>query len=82
MIVNDFLITNFAQIMDYNFTASVEEEFDDIAIGKLAWTKMLAEFYGPFHDTVANTLKHAERESGERELGIDPNSGKKVVARI
>ena len=82
MVVTDFLINNFEDIMNYNFTANVEEEFDEIAIGKLNWTKMIAEFYGPFHEGVAKTIKHAERESGERALGKDPNTGKPVIARI
>ncbi len=82
MVVTDFLIANFKDIMDYNFTANVEEEFDNIAEGKIKRSKMIEQFYWPFHAEVAKTLEFAERESGERELGIDPNSGKRVIARI
>ena len=82
MVVTDFLVANFENIMDYNFTANVEEEFDEIAEGKMNWSKMIGAFYGPFHETVAKTIKDADRQSGERELGIDPNSGKRVIARI
>jgi DNA topoisomerase-1 len=68
MVVTDFLVANFENIMDYNFTANVEEEFDEIAEGKMNWSKMIGEFYGPFHETVAKTIKDADRQSGEREL--------------
>jgi DNA topoisomerase I len=81
-VVTEFLIQHFDQIMDYNFTASVEKEFDDIAQGLVKWTKMLKEFYGPFHDKVEDTIENSERASGERELGVDPKSGKKIIARI
>ena len=82
MVVNDFLVNNFDQIMDYNFTANVEKEFDDIAEGKLVWNKMLDSFYTHFHGTVENALKYSERSKGERILGIDPNTGKEVSVRI
>ncbi|MFA5748072.1 MAG: type I DNA topoisomerase [Candidatus Absconditabacterales bacterium] len=82
MVVNDFLVENFKDVLDYNFTAKIEEEFDEIAEGKLQWNKMIKDFYGPFHKDVANTMEFAERASGERELGIDPNTGKKIIARI
>ncbi len=82
MVVNDFLVTNFKDILDYNFTASVEEEFDDVAEGKIKWPEMMKKFYGPFHKEVAKTLEFAEKQTGEKDLGIDPNTGKKVVARI
>ncbi len=82
MVVTDFLSEHFQQIMDYQFTATVEEEFDEIAQGDLAWVKMLKEFYGPFHKTVDKALDKAERASGERELGIDPKSGKIIKVRI
>ncbi len=82
MIVTDFLVEYFQDILDYNFTANVEEEFDVVAEGKLEWQKMLANFYGPFHTQVVKTTGEAQRESGERDLGIDPVSGKKVIARI
>ncbi|MFZ3121997.1 MAG: type I DNA topoisomerase [Thermodesulfovibrionales bacterium] len=82
MVVNDFLMDNFKDIMDFNFTAKVEEEFDEIAGGKLAWTKMLAEFYKPFHKTVEDTAETSARQSGERVLGKDPEMGKQVIVRL
>lgn len=82
MVVNDFLLQYFPDILDFHFTAKVEEEFDEIAEGKLDWTKMLKEFYKPFHKTVEKTIDKSERQSGERELGIDPVSKKKVIVRI
>jgi len=82
MVVNDFLTDNFTDIMDYNFTARVEEEFDEIAEGKLIWTNMLDEFYGPFHKTVENTIETSARQSGERVLGKDPATGKQVIVRL
>lgn len=82
MVVNDFLVENFAKIMDYHFTADVEKKFDDIAEGALAWSDMLKSFYGPFHDNVEKTLEESERATGERELGEDPKTGKPIIARI
>ena len=82
MVVNDFLMDNFKDIMDFNFTAKVEEEFDEIAGGKLVWTKMLAKFYKPFHKTVADTAETSARQSGERILGKDPKTGKQVIVRL
>ena len=82
MVVNDFLMDNFKDIMDFNFTAKVEEEFDEIAGGKLVWTKMLAKFYKPFHKTVADTAETSARQSGERVLGKDPETGKQVIVRL
>ena len=82
MVVNDFLIKHFKNILDFNFTAGVEEKFDDIADGKLEWTKMIDKFYHPFHERVTITLEESERGSGERILGEDPESGKVVLARI
>ncbi|MBK7128357.1 MAG: type I DNA topoisomerase [Crocinitomicaceae bacterium] len=81
-IVTEFLVQNFGNILDYNFTATVEKEFDDIAQGLMKWTKMIHEFYNPFHSAVENTLEHSERATGERLLGIDHVSGKNVYARI
>jgi DNA topoisomerase-1 len=81
-VVTDFLIKHFSDIMDYRFTASVEAEFDEIALGKVKWQKMIDGFYKPFHEIVEKTSENAERQKGERELGIDPKSGKKVIARI
>ena len=82
LVVTDFLKQYFDDIMDYNFTARIEEEFDEVAQGKLIWSKMIDDFYNPFKKDVENTIENAERIKGERELGIDPTSGKKVVARM
>lgn len=82
VVVTDFLEDHFAKIMDYHFTAEVEEEFDKIAQGMTEWTKMIHDFYNPFHANVEDTLEHSDRATGERELGIHPESGKKVIARI
>ncbi|GAB4135513.1 MAG: type I DNA topoisomerase [Ignavibacteriales bacterium] len=82
MLVNDFLMTYFPEVLDYQFTAQVEEELDEIAQGKIDWHKMLAEFYKPFHEQVEHTLENSERVSGERILGIDPVSGKQVSVRM
>jgi len=81
-VVNDFLVENFVSILDYKFTANVEEEFDVIAEGKLDWKKMLRDFYDPFHENVTKTMNEAARASGERLLGTDPASGKPIIARI
>lgn len=82
MVVTDFLSEHFSRIMDYGFTAKIEEEFDDIASGKVIWNKMIGNFYKPFHEQVAHTMEHAGRIKGERELGTDPESGKPVIARL
>ena len=82
IVVNDFLLKYFPNILDFNFTAKVEEEFDEIAGGNLDWQKMMGEFYHPFHKTVENTMEHSERASGERNLGVDPVSGKPIIVRI
>jgi DNA topoisomerase I len=82
MIVCDFLDEHFKKIMDYGFTASVEEEFDHIAEGKTQWTKMIDQFYKPFHEDVEKTLKEADRASGERILGVDPATGRTVLVRM
>lgn len=82
MVVNDFLVEHFSAILEYNFTADVEKEFDEIADGEKEWEDMIREFYDPFHQLVEQTLEHSERATGERELGTDPKSGKKVIARI
>ncbi|MBL7777314.1 MAG: type I DNA topoisomerase [Chitinophagales bacterium] len=81
-LVTDFLIENFKSILDYNFTAEVEKEFDEVAIGKMEWHKMIDDFYKPFHETVETTTKDAQRVSGERHLGTDPASGEAVIARM
>ncbi len=82
VVVTDFLVTNFKDILDYNFTAYVEKEFDDIANGELKWQKMIKEFYGPFHQTVEITTETSERASGERILGKDPASGLTLLVRV
>jgi len=82
MIVTDFLNQYFDSVMDYGFTAKIEEEFDEIAGGKQVWNKMLNNFYGPFHKAVQDTLENAERVKGERLLGEDKESGKPIVARM
>ncbi len=82
MIVNDFLIENFSEIVDYHFTAEVEEQFDDIAEGKLKWTGMLKKFYGPFHSTVEKTLENSDRKKGIRLLGNHPETGEPVSVRM
>ncbi|MGZ3900735.1 MAG: type I DNA topoisomerase, partial [Bacteroidia bacterium] len=82
MVVNDFLLQYFPTILDFNFTAKVEEEFDEIAEGHLDWQKMLKTFYKPFHKTVETTSENSERASGERTLGVDPATGKPVTVRI
>jgi len=82
MVVNDFLLQYFPNILDFHFTAKVEEEFDEIAEGNLDWQKMLKSFYTPFHQTVESTTENSERASGERILGTDPASGKPVSVRI
>lgn len=81
-IVTDFLVENFNKVLDYGFTARVEEQFDEIAVGQKKWNKMIEEFYTPFHKNIEYTLEHADRASGERILGVDPESGKEVIARI
>jgi len=82
MIVNDFLVENFKDILDFNFTAEVEQNFDDIAKGVKDWTQMLKGFYQQFHITVEDVKENAQRESGERVLGVDPRSGRPVKVRL
>ena len=82
ILVTDFLTQNFEQIMDYQFTATVEAEFDSIAIGKIPWNNMIDQFYVPFHEVVENTIENSERVTGERILGIHPVNGRKIIARI
>lgn len=82
MVVNDFLVQHFKNILDYNFTAKVEQDFDDIASGDEKWTEMMNAFYDEFHPTVMDVSENAEREVGERVLGKDPDTGKKVSARL
>ena len=82
MVVNDFLVNHFSSILDYNFTAKVEEDFDNIAEGNEEWTKMMKEFYSDFHPRVKDVAENAEREVGERILGKDPETGKPVSVRL
>lgn len=82
VIVNNFLVQNFKDIMDYNFTAEVEERFDKIAQGKEDWHKMLSQFYAPFEKEVAYTKEHSEKQKGERLLGKDPKTKRNVYAKI
>ena len=82
MLVTDFLVQYFKDILDFNFTAFVEKEFDDIANGELKWQKMLNEFYHPFHKNVKSTEKDSERVTGERILGKDPVSGHTLLVRV
>ncbi len=82
LVVTDFLKQYFDDIMDYSFTARIENEFDEIAEGRIEWHKMLSDFYKPFKIDVDNTLENAERAKGERELGTDKESGKPIIARM
>ncbi|MDP4216949.1 MAG: type I DNA topoisomerase [Bacteroidota bacterium] len=82
LVVTDFLKQYFDDIMDYNFTARIEEEFDEVAQGKMLWSKMIDDFYNPFKKDVEKTIETAERINGERELGVDAQTGKKVIARM
>ena len=81
-IVTDFLVKNFDAILDYNFTAKVEQDFDEIAEGNINWTTMMQEFYDKFHSNVKDVEANADRESGERILGKHPESGKTVLVRL
>ena len=82
LVVTDFLTQYFDDIMEYSFTARIEAEFDEVAEGKMKWNAMIDDFYLPFKKDVEKTLETAERAKGERELGVDPDTGRKVVARI
>ena len=83
MVVNDFLTAEFPDILDYNFTAKVEEKFDDIAEGKLGWQKEIADFYGDFHPEIENiNSKRGEHKVGERQIGVHPENGKPVFVKI
>lgn len=82
MVVNDFLVEYFSDIVNYNFTAKVEQKFDAIAEGKEEWTKMIDKFYKPFHKLVEKTLEESDYAKGERILGTDPATGKTVSVRI
>ena len=82
MLVTDYLTLNFPEIMDYDFTANVEEDFDKIAEGGKAWTDVIGEFYFPFHQKVGSAMAKREYSRVERELGVDPVDGKMLVARL
>jgi DNA topoisomerase-1 len=82
VLVNSFLVQNFTNILDYNFTAKVEEEFDEIAEGRLVWNQMISKFYDPFHAQVEETLENTGKVSGEKLLGKDPASGTNVFVKI
>ena len=82
MLIVDFLDKHFDEVMNYRFTAEVEDKLDDVANGKRNWVEMLDKFYDPFHEDVVKTMAEAERVSGERVLGKDPVSGKTVLVRM
>ena len=82
LVVTDFLNEHFKRIMDYSFTANIEQEFDSIAAGKMQWNKMVGDWYTPFHTGVEHTLETAERAKGERILGTDETTGKPISARM
>ena len=81
MIVTDYLVKNFPKVLDYKFTANVEEDFDRIADGELVWNSVIENFYGPFHQTVQETMSSKEYGNSSRELGVDPSDGQPLVAR-
>jgi DNA topoisomerase-1 len=82
MIVNDFLVDHFSHILDYNFTAKVEKDFDEIASGDEDWQKVMRQFYDEFHPNVIDVEENADRASGERVLGTDPDTGRQVAVRL
>ena len=82
MIVTDYLVGNFEDILNYNFTAEVEKDFDKIAKGELTWNNVIAEFYGPFHKKVEETLSNREYSHVSRDLGVDPKDGQPLTARF
>jgi len=82
MVVNDFLVKYFPNIVNHDFTAEVEKEFDSIAAGDIVWNEALEKFYTPFHKQVEETLEKSERNNGERLLGNDPKTGKPIIVRI
>lgn len=82
MLVNDFLMEHFPKIMNYDFTANIEQRFDKIADGEEEWVKTIDDFYKPFHLNIEDTTENAERVTGERELGFEPNTGRRVIARL
>ena len=82
IIVTDFLVKNFPNVLDYKFTANVEEDFDKIAEGEIQWNGIISEFYSPFHENVQSTLSNREYSNVNRELGVDPNDGQMLVAKF
>jgi len=82
MVVTDFLLENFEEIMDYSFTAQMEESFDQIADGTADWQELVGKFYSPFHKAVVHTTDNADRANGEREIGIDPATKELIIARM
>ena len=82
ILVTDYLAKNFENILDYGFTAKVEEDFDKVAAGKLVWNKMIKDFYSDFHLQVESTLKDTTHKNAERILGTDPKSGKVLIVRL
>ncbi len=82
MVVTDFLVANFDRVLSYNFTATVEKEFDEIARGALIWNQMIDKFYKRFHPKVEHAIEHSDYENGQRHLGTDPKTGKPVYVRI
>jgi DNA topoisomerase-1 len=82
MVVNDYLVNHFQEILDFNFTAKVEKEFDEIADGKIVWSKMIDEFYKPFHQKVDAATAARDTTKGERPLGVEPETGRPVIVRI
>ena len=82
IIVTDFLVKNFPNVLDYKFTATVEEDFDKIAEGEIQWNGIISEFYSPFHENVQNTLSNREYSNVNRELGVDPKDGQMLVAKF
>ncbi|MAW21288.1 MAG: DNA topoisomerase I [Flavobacteriales bacterium] len=82
IVVTDFLVEHFSDVMQYSFTASVETEFDEIAEGKKVWNEMIASFYGGFKEKVVDVIGNVGKASGEKDLGFDPETGTKIIARI
>jgi len=82
MIVSDYLVKNFSEVMDYNFTADVEKDFDSIAEGEMEWSDVIGRFYTPFHKRVSEVLEDKQYSHVEREIGIDPKDGRKIIAKF
>jgi DNA topoisomerase-1 len=81
-LVNDFLVENFGAVLDFGFTADVEKQFDEIAEGHKVWTRMIDDFYQPFHLTIETTTKESKKVTGERQLGVDATTGEPVLAKM